>query len=190
MSKPRGFPVILSAPSGAGKSTVAAGILERLSFVKRSRSLTTRPPRAGEQDGRDYDFVTEAEFEKKKAAGAFVETAWVHGHQYGTTREFVDRACAAGDCPLLVIDVQGGMAMRGQEPRTVLLFLMPPSLDELARRLRDRHTEGAEALETRLRNARGEIAQAAQYDYVIVNDELPRAIDQACDVLTKERDKR
>lgn len=187
---PAGFPVVLSSPSGGGKSTAAAGVLDRLPFVKRSRSLTTRPIRVGEVDGRDYDFVTEAEFERRKAAGAFVETAWVHGHRYGTTLEFVESVCRAGDCPLLVIDVQGGLAMKRYDPRTVLVFLMPPSLTEVEQRLRDRHTESREDLEMRLRNARGEIAESAKYDYIVVNDELALAVEQVCRVLTHEREMR
>ena len=183
-----GFPVVLSSPSGGGKSTVADGLARKCEFLRRSRSTTTRPPRAGEEAGRDYDFVTEAEFESMKAGGEFVESAYVHGHQYGTPKAFVVKTCRDGFCPLLVIDVQGGLSVKRHDPRTVLVFLMPPSLDELERRLRGRHTESPDALETRLGNARQEIAESAKYDYIVVNEQLDLAIDQVCRVLTRERE--
>jgi len=181
--------VVLSAPSGGGKRPVAAALVGRLAFVRKSVAVTPRPPRAGETPGRDYDFVNGGEFDKRSAAGEFVESAEVHGHRYATSAAFVAEACAAGACPLLVIDVQGGMAMKRHDPGTALVFLMPPSMDELERRLRERETESEEALEMRLANARREIAEAGKYDYIVINDQLDPAVNQVCFVLTHERKK-
>ena len=178
MSK-TGFPVVLSAPSGGGKSTIAARLVAALPFLRRSRSVTTRPPRAGEAAGVDYDFVSPDEFARRRAAGAFAEWAEVHGHAYGTEKAFMDAEGAAGRCPLLVIDVQGGRAIKAYDPGALLLFLMPHSLTELEARLRARSTESAEAVERRLRNARKEIAEAHAYDYIVINDRLDDACEQA-----------
>ena len=131
----------------------------------------------------DYDFVSQAEFVGMREAGAFAEWAEVHGHCYGTTKSFVAGECAVGRCPLLVIDVQGGRAMKAYDPRTVLVFLMPHSLGEMAERLRARRTESADAIERRLNNARREIAESLQYDYIVTNDELDLACDQVRHVI-------
>ncbi len=183
MATPRGFPVILSSPSGGGKTTVADMLIKELPFLRRSRSTTTRPHRTGEQPGRDYEFVSGAEFERRKSLCEFAEWAVVHGYLYGTSKAFVEETCNGGVCPLLVIDVQGGLAMKRYDPHTVLLFLMPHSLAELEGRLRSRETESREALEMRLNNARQEIAAAVNYDYIIVNEQLNLAVNQVCHVL-------
>lgn len=174
-----GFPIVLSAPSGGGKSTVAGALVASLAYVRRSRSVTTRPPRPGETAGADYEHVTPEAFARMRESAAFAEWAEVHGHAYGTTRAFVDGECAAGRCPLLVIDVQGGLAMKRADARALLLFLMPHSLEVLEARLRERRTESPEALATRLRNARGEIAEAVKYDYIVVNESLDLSCRQA-----------
>ena len=172
----RGFPVVISAPSGGGKDTVAATLLKEVEFLKLSRSMTSRPMRTGESRGREYIFTTKEEFETLKAAGRFVETAEVHGHLYGTPKEFIEETCASGLCPLLVIDVQGGMLMKDYDPATVLIFLMPPSMRELEKRLRGRETDPPEEIKTRLENARKEIEMAPKYDYIIVNERLDQTV--------------
>lgn len=179
--------MVLSAPSGGGKDTVAAALLRQLPELAKSRSTTTRAPRPGELDARAYEFISRGEFDRRREAGGFAEWAEVHANAYGTDKAFVHETCAEGKSPLLLIDVQGGMSMRAFEPRTLLIFLMPHSLEELERRLKARETETAQALETRLGNARREIAAALQYDYTIVNQELGLAIDQVRQVIQRER---
>lgn len=179
--------MVLSSPSGGGKTTVALALARELPFLKLSRSLTTRAPRGSEQSGRDYDYITDAEFDRIRDAGGFAEWAQVHGHRYGTPAAFVRETCATGDCPLLVIDVEGGKAIKRFDPRTALIFLMPPSLDELKARLRARHTESPADLNIRLNNAAREIAESAKYDYIITNEQLDLAVSQVRRVLLRLR---
>src|SRR5687767_7223695 len=121
----RGFPIVLSSPSGGGKTTIAEAAMKELPWLTRSRSVTTR---AAERNGVEYDFVSPAEFDRLVAADAFVEWAHVHENRYGTTRAFVESACREGRCPLLIIDVQGGRSIRKALPEALLIFLMPPSM--------------------------------------------------------------
>lgn len=165
--------LLISGPSGAGKSTVLQRLLAadpRLAF---SVSTTTRPPRPGEVDGRDYHFADDPTFDTLIATGAFVEWAHVHDHRYGTRRAHLDEMQAAGRIPLLDIDVQGGVRVidhYGDE--VVSVFLFPPSWEELERRLRSRATEDDAVVATRLRNARMEVGYAPRYTYWVVNDEV------------------
>lgn len=190
MSMERGFPVVLSSPSGGGKSTVAHALIERLSYVKRSRSMTTRAMRAGEKAGVDYDFVSREEFDRVRRAGGFIEWAEVHGNEYGTPKSFLEEECNRGNLPLLVIDVQGGLNVRKVCPDALLVFLMPPSIEEVEKRLKNRGTEHENDAKIRLMNAPGEIAVAPEYDYIVVNAELDKAIDQLRDIIETERRKR
>lgn len=174
---------MLSAPSGGGKNTIAAALMRICPFLEKSRSVTTRPLRGSEQAGRDYEFVSPAEFDRMEKAGEFAESARVHGHAYGTPKRFLEEACSMGKCPLLVIDVQGGVAIKKHEPAAVLFFLMPHSLEEIERRLRERGTESEEQIGLRLANARQEIRAALDYDYLILNREVDLAARQICEML-------
>jgi len=166
------FVIVISGPSGAGKSTFVQRLLERFPELRFSVSATTRPLRGREVDGRDYHFLAEAEFVRRVEAGEFLEHAPVHGARYGTLRSEVETAMSAGRCPLLDIDVQGGLRVKQQIPDAVLVFLLPPSMRELERRLRERKTESEEKIQRRLQRAPDEIRCLSQYDYVVVNEKI------------------
>lgn len=180
------FPVILSAPSGGGKTSIAKRLLERRSDVGYSVSCTTRPPREGEVDGRDYRFLSLEEFLKSRDAGKFAEWAEVHGHYYGTLRSEVERVLSAGRHVLMDIDVQGARQFHAAFPDTVLIFVLPPSGEVLKTRLAGRKSESRERLLVRLRNARAELGEVGRYHYVVVNDDLERAVDQVGAIIDAE----
>lgn len=166
--------VVLSAPSGTGKSTLAAMLLARHANFKLSVSYTTRPPRGEEKPGVHYFFVDEPEFQRMVVAGQFLEHARVFGkHWYGTSRACVEAMLDGGDNVLFDIDVQGAASLKNAfGARCVTLFILPPSLEELEQRLRNRKTDSPEAIELRLKTARDEMAQASLFDYRIVNRDL------------------
>ena len=166
---------VVSGPSGVGKGTLVALARERVSCLGLTVSATTRSPRPGETDGTSYYFMSDEEFERHVEAGDFLEWAWVHEHRYGTLRQEVERVVGEGSSVILEIDVQGGINVRKAIPDAVLVFIEPPSMEELERRLRGRGTEDEASIETRLANARGEMAYADSYDVRIVNDDLERA---------------
>ena len=166
---------VLSAPSGTGKTTLVERLLRARPDLRLSVSHTTRAPRPGEQEGVSYYFVDAATFRRLVAEDAFLEWAEVHGNLYGTTRAEVARLHGEGCHVLCDVDVQGGASIREAAPEAISLFVVPPSLEELARRLRGRGTESEEALRVRLGNARGELAHATRYDYVVMNDRLDEA---------------
>jgi guanylate kinase len=168
---------IVAAPSGAGKSTLVNALLEREPGISLSISHTTRPPRSGEEYGRHYYFVERAEFEREVAEGIFLEHAEVHGNFYGTSRKIVEDLLKKGRDVLLEIDWQGAAQIRTSKPDCVSVFILPPSRAELERRLRGRGSDSAEVIERRLRNSRGEIAHAHEFDYIIVNDRFEDALD-------------
>jgi guanylate kinase len=186
-----GMVLLVSGPSGVGKSTFVSRLLPLEPALTFSVSTTTRPPRPGETQGVEYDFVSDAEFDRLVAAGAFVEWAHVHAHRYGTRRERLEEAMAAGRVPLLDVDVQGGQqVIRLFKDELVSVFLFPPSWDVLVQRLRSRGTEDEADFQVRLENARREIACADRYTYWLVNDVLESAVDRLRAILTAERCRR
>jgi guanylate kinase len=172
----KGTLFVVSAPSGGGKRTVLAPVLEGDDRLEFSVSATTRAPRAGEVEGRDYYFLSREEFMRRVEAGGFVEWAEVHGNLYGTLREDLERRTALGNDVVLEIDVQGMRTIRNSGLDAVTVFIMPPSLQVLERRLRRRGTESAETLELRLRNAREEVEARHAFDYIVINDRLSKAV--------------
>jgi len=171
----RGSIIVISAPSGAGKSTLIKRLVAASPGLGFSVSYTTRPPRLGEKHGRDYYFVSERAFERMVRRGKFVEWADVHGHFYGTAGKQLQAAQEAGQDILLDIDVQGHQQVRKQLPEAVSVFILPPSFQELSRRLRHRHSDAPEEIERRLQKAREEIAHWSEYDYLVINDNLKEA---------------
>ena len=182
----RTCPVVLSAPSGAGKTTIAKALVERSEDVVFSVSATTRPAREDEVDGVDYEFLSEQEFREMIEAGELVEWAEVHGHLYGTSRRTIQSALDDGKFLILDVDVQGAKLMRERVQDVVLVFVLPPSAVALVGRLRDRGSEGEENLIRRIQNARGELAQAETFDYIVVNDDLERAIEEVRGIVLAE----
>lgn len=189
---PRGipFPVILSSPSGGGKTTIARRLLAERGDVGYSVSATTRSPRAGEVDTHDYYFLSPAAFEAAVEAGEFAEWAYVHGNRYGTLKREVERVIAAGRHVLMDIDVQGAEAFAVAFPGAVRVFVLPPSGGVLLGRLAARASESAASYALRVRNARDEIAAAHDYDYVVVNDDLDRAVAQVGSIIDAESARR
>jgi guanylate kinase len=169
--------LVVSAPSGTGKTSIVKPVLDRLTNLAFSISHTTRQSRPGEEDGRDYHFVSMERFEAKRRQNDFLEWAKVHDNYYGTSREAVQKQLAAGVDVILDIDVQGAMQLKAAASLPAsYIFIAPPSMTELERRLKGRQTENAASLHTRLANAAGELAQAGEYDYQIINDDLKMAI--------------
>jgi guanylate kinase len=167
--------LILSAPSGTGKTTLARRLVEELPGARLSISATTRPPRGKEQDGKDYHFVSGDQFDVLVARGELLEWAMVHGHRYGTPRTSLQ---APGSWVVLDIDIQGGQAVKRQLPHAVTIFILPPAWGELESRLRGRQTDSPEVIEKRLAAARAEIdVGLASYDYVVVNGQIEQALE-------------
>ncbi|HRD88361.1 MAG TPA: guanylate kinase [Accumulibacter sp.] len=178
---------IVSAPSGAGKTTLVRLLLENDPALSVSVSHCTRAPRTGEQDGREYHFVAVAEFLEQVAAGGFLEWAEVHGNYYGTARSVVEAALLAGQDMLLEIDWQGAQQVRKLFPAATGIFILPPSLTELERRLSTRATDSAETIRRRLAAAREELRHVGEFDYVIINDDLQRALHDLLAVIRAAR---
>jgi guanylate kinase len=182
-----GLLLILSAPSGAGKTTLAHKLLAGEPQGSFSVSYTTRPARGKEKDGVDYHFVDEPRFRAMAAGGELLEWAQVHGHLYGSPRSTVDEA-RAGKLVVFDIDVQGGNQIKARHPEAVSVFILPPSMAELERRLRDRKTDAEEVIRKRLVAAGAEVERGcATYDYLLVNDDLERAFGDLCSVVRSER---
>lgn len=184
---PEGLLIIISAPSGAGKSTLTHRLLRHDGRCHMSVSHTTRAPRTGEEEGTDYFFVSPNNFDAMIADGAFLEWAEVHGHRYGTSKEAVGRQRLTGKDVILEIDVSGHAQVKRIMPHAVSIFVMPPSIDELRRRLIHRAKDSEETIALRLQNARNEMEQFEQYDYVVVNRDLERCFDELWSIIKAER---
>ena len=178
---------IVSAPSGAGKTTLVERLVEQTPRIRMSRSYTSRPARTGETDGVDYNFVSRDRFEAMVAANEFLEWAPLYGHLYGTRAADTERMLAAGDDVVLVIDVQGARKVRTGGVKATSVFLMPPSRDVLEARLRGRRKDSGTEIQRRLQVARDEVAAFPEYDYVVVNDELSAAVDRLRSIVIAER---
>ena len=185
--KRRGLLFVLSSPSGAGKTTIARMLLAQDSGISLSVSATTRPMREGEVDGRDYHFVTDAEFDRMVESGQFLEWAHVFGRRYGTLENEVRRSIDAGCDVLLDIDWQGTQQLKQVDPDIVRVFILPPSMAELERRLRARGTDSDEVIASRMERAAAEISHWAEYDYVFINDDADKCRKLVHTVLKAER---
>jgi guanylate kinase len=188
MEPRRGIPVVLSAASGTGKTTLANLLLDADPKLTLSISTTTRAPRGEERDGVDYHFVDDKAFRKMIDRDAFIEHAEVHGNFYGSSAELTEELLAAGKDVLFDIDVQGGNQLKARFPDACLIFILPPGMDVLGDRLRGRGTDPEEVISRRMDNARGEIASGLDtYDYVITNDTLDRAIADVIAIVRAHR---
>ena len=180
------FLLVLSAPSGGGKSTIARNLVQGRDDVAFSVSATTRPMRPGEADGKDYYFLSDEEFDQRLESDGFLEWATYGGHRYGTLVSEVQRIFEEGSHAILDIEIEGARQVRQKFPEAVTVFLLPPSGAELAARLKGRDTEGEEQVARRLARAQEELLAAGEYDYVVVNDDLVMAVEQVAAIVEAE----
>ena len=178
---------IVTAPSGAGKTTLVSGLLERDPLVRLSVSYTTRAPRTGEVNGQHYHFIDVQGFRALRDKGEFLEWAEVHSNYYGTSKRWLEEQIRAGRDILLEIDWQGAQQVRKVFPKAVGVFILPPSVEELERRLRGRGTDSEDVISRRVLGARGEMRHVAEFDYVIINENLPAAIEDLVAVVRASR---
>lgn len=182
----KGKLIVLSGPSGAGKSTVVFKTMEKRADVCFSTSVTTRQPRPGEVDGREYFFVNPERFQEMAKNGELLEHAQYVSNFYGTPRAYVERKMAEGVNVILDIEIQGARQVREKMPEAIKIFVVPPSMEELRRRLEGRGTDSAQAIEARLQRAREEYAEANFYDYIIINDDVEAAAGELDAIITAE----
>lgn len=187
MKQRKGSLFVVSAPSGAGKTTLCWKLCDSLAGIKHSISYTTRSPRHGEINGVHYTFVDEDEFRSMITEGEFVEWAEVHGNFYGTSKKRIEDMTNEGYDVILDIDVHGARQIKEHSPDSVLIFVLPPSMEALKERLAGRKTDSEDVIKTRLRNAIGEIGEYKNYDYVIVNDSLDTALKELSSIVIAER---
>ena len=178
---------VITAPSGAGKTSLIDALMRADPSLKLSISYTTRAPRPGEQDGVDYHFVDDRTFLAMRERGEFLESAEVHGHRYGTSKKVITEALARGDDLILEIDWQGARQVRAIYPDCVGIFIMPPSIDELERRMRARAQDSEAVIRRRLEAARGEMDHAGEFDYAIINKDFDVAKQKLAEIIQKER---
>jgi guanylate kinase len=185
----KGNLIIISAPSGSGKSTLASGLFRQTKGVVFSVSHTTRKPRVGEKEGEDYFFVPDEEqFQQMIKEGAFLEHFHVYGNYYGTSRHFVESMQVSGNDVLLDIDVQGALKVKELKPEALMVFVLPPSYQELEKRLINRGLDDPEVIRHRLKIARDEIKKYKKYDYVIINNDLEKSIEDLKQIVLSARD--
>lgn len=184
-----GLLIIISAPSGTGKSTLCRKLISDFPNVCYSVSLTTRVPRRGEVQGKDYFFVSKNEFKQKIKRGELAEWALVHGHYYGTPKNFLKKNLVKGKNVILDIDVRGAMKLKKRYPRGVFIFLAPPSFSELERRIKGRRSNSEATIKKRLTNARWEMERIGSYDYLVINDRLVDAFTQVKSIILAEKSK-
>jgi guanylate kinase len=183
----KGITFVISAPSGTGKTTVCGKLLAQDARLRFSVSHTTRKPRTGETDGEEYHFVSESEFERLREQGAFLESARYTGNLYGTSFRAIQDSLEAGLDILLEIEVQGASLIRNSDFEAVFIFLLPPSMEIVERRLRDRGTDSESLIEQRLREGHPEIAMARIFDYAVINDDLQTAVEEVKEIIGAER---
>ena len=188
MNKP-GRLFVITAPSGAGKTSLIDALVRADPSLKLSISYTTRAPRPGEKDGVDYHFVDEPAFLGMQQRGEFLESAEVHGYRYGTSRKVITEALARGEDLILEIDWQGARQVRGIYPECVGIFILPPSIEELERRMRSRGQDADAVIRRRLDNARGEMEHAGEFHYAIINKDFDTARQELAAIIRKERGK-
>jgi guanylate kinase len=178
---------LVAAPSGAGKSSLVNALLARDGAIRLSVSFTTRAPRPGETQGREYHFVSAEEFAARKAGGEFLETAQVHGNWYGTSRQWIEQCLSEASDVLLEIDWQGAQQVKQQFPQAVGVFILPPSMEALQARLERRGQDSAPVIERRLRAARSEMAHAPEFDFIIINETFELALAELAAIVTAMR---
>ena len=187
ISKPQGILLVVSGPSGAGKGTICSKLREALPDLGYSISVTTRPPRAGEVDGKDYFFKTVDQVKDMIFRGELLEYAKVYDNYYGTPRPYVEKLLDEGRDVLLEIDIQGALQIKKVFPQGVFVFIVPPSLEELSARIYKRGTDFVDVIEKRLKSASNELTYASEYDYIIVNDVADKAMRKVMTLLEAER---